>query len=85
MTRADSIRKEILFQAYAVRPLPLSAAKIHRTCKKNQDDFSEIEIARELPFLVDEKLLRDVPVPGITEKYFVITSDGIRHYEQNFA
>lgn len=85
MSRQDEIRKEILFQAYALRPLPVSAAKLHRECRKQQMDFSLAEIARELPFLVGEKLLQPAAMPGVTEKHFDITSEGIRHYEQNFA
>ena len=85
MSRHDDIRKEILFQAYALRPLPVSAAKIHRECRKQQMDFSLTEIAREMPFLCGDGLLNPKPVPGVTELHYDITSAGVRHYEQNFA
>ena len=85
MNRADEIRKEILFQAYALRPLHVSASRIHRSCLKQQMDFSEVEIKRELPFLVGEELLERVVEPGVTELHFTISAKGVRHYEQNFA
>lgn len=85
MKRTDEIRKEILFQAYGLRPLPVTAAQMHRACRKARMDFSEIEIDRELPFLVGEKLMERVAEPGVTEKHFTITSAGIRHYEENFG
>jgi hypothetical protein len=85
MSRPNDIRQEILFQAYALRPIAISAPTVHRECRKRRIDYSELEITRELPFLVGEKLLTAVRVPGITEKSFEITSEGIRHYEENFG
>jgi hypothetical protein len=85
MKRNDLIRKEILLQCYAVSPLPLTAARIARDAKKNLYDYSEKEIERELQFLTDEKLLTEMPVPGVTEKHFRITSDGVRHCEQHLG
>lgn len=85
MSRQDEIRKEILFQAYALRPLPVSASKIHKRCRKEQMDFSLAEIIRELPFLVGEKILQTKEMPGVTELHYDITSTGVRHYENNFA
>jgi hypothetical protein len=82
---ADDIRKEILFQAYARRPLALTASSVHRQCRKEQMDCSLSQIARELPFLVGERLLQIRNVPGVTEAHYEITSEGVRHYEQNFA
>lgn len=85
MTREDSIRKEILFQCYAVRPLALGAARMERDARKSGYDFLRIEINREAQFLVDERLLIEVQQPGSTEKLYRINGDGVRHYEQNYA
>jgi Fe2+ or Zn2+ uptake regulation protein len=85
MTRANDIRKEILFQAFAKRPLFISASSVQKQCRKEQMDYSLAEIARELPFLVGEKLIEKAEAPGVTEMQYVITSAGIRHYEQTYA
>lgn len=85
MNRQDQIRKEILFQAYALRPLPVTATRIHRECKKQQMDYAVPEISRELPFLVGDGLLQSQPMPGVTEDHYVITSQGVRHYEKHFS
>ncbi|MBC8095739.1 MAG: hypothetical protein H7Y43_07995 [Akkermansiaceae bacterium] len=85
MTRPDDIRKEILMQAYAVRPLAVSAERIYRDAKKAGYDFSLFEIKRELPFLVGEKLLFENQTPGVTERTFEISSIGVRHYENTYA
>ncbi len=85
MTRADDIRKEILFQAYALRPIPVTATRVQRECKKQQMDFTLSEISRELPFLVSDGLLISLQMLGVTEDHYNITSAGVRHYERNFA
>ena len=85
MTRENNIRKEILLQAYGCRSLALSAERIQRDARKEGYDFTVSEVKRELPFLVGEGLLKETAMPGVTEKYFEITSAGIRHYEQNLA
>lgn len=85
MTREDSIRKEILFQCYAVRPLALGAARMERDARKSGYDFLRIEITREAQFLTDEKLLVEVSLPGSTEKLYRITGEGVRQYEQHYA
>ena len=85
MTREDSIRKEILFQAYAVRPLMVGASRMERDARKSGYDFLRIEIVREVQFLADEKLLVAESQPGSTEKLYRISGEGVRHYEQNYA
>jgi hypothetical protein len=85
MNRADEIRKEILLQLYAVRPLALSAARLARDAKKNDYDYSAVEIRRELDFLNDEKLIAPVTEPGVTQQLWRINSAGIRQYEQKYA
>lgn len=84
MTRQDEIRKEILFQAYARRPLPISASVIHRECRKQQMDFTLADIAREMPFMAGEQLIAPHAMPGVTELHYTISAAGVRHYEQNF-
>jgi hypothetical protein len=83
--RADDIRKEILMQAYAVRPLAVTAERLYRDAKKAGYDFSLFEIKRELPFLVGEKLIHEKRTPGVTEPSFEITSEGVRQYENTYA
>lgn len=85
MSRENAIRQEILMQVYAVRPIALTAERIQRDARKAGYDYSVTEVKRELPFLVGEKLLDRITVPGVTESSFTITSAGIRHYEENFG
>jgi len=85
MSRADDIRKEILLQLYAVRPLALSAERLARDARKNDYDYSATEIARELVFLADTGLLVAVASPATTARYHRITAAGVTHYEQNYA
>jgi len=85
MSLKDDIRKEILFQAYARRPLPISGSKVLRECKKLQMNVTLDDIVRELPFLAGERLLEPYAMPGVTELHYVISAAGVRHYEQNFA
>lgn len=85
MTRENLIRKEILFQLYAVRPLPLSADRIARDARKNDYDYTERDVAREAQFLVDEHLIDPVNDPAGTTKRYRILSAGIRHYEETYA
>jgi hypothetical protein len=85
MKREDEIRKEILFQAYARRPLLVCASAIYKQCRKEQMDFTETEIKRELPFLAGDELLKPAIAEGVTERHYEITSKGVRHYEQNYA
>lgn len=83
--RNDSIRKEVLFQLYAVKPLARTAEQVERECRKQGLDFSKGEIASEMQFLADEGLLILIAEPGTTAKTFRIHSSGVRHYEQNYA
>jgi hypothetical protein len=85
MTRQESVRKEVLFQLYAVRPLTRSAEQIERECKRRGDDFRKSEIAPELTFLADEGLLIHISEPGTTVHLYRIHANGVRHYEQNYA
>jgi repressor of nif and glnA expression len=83
MSRENDIRKEILMQLYAVRPLSLSPSRIARDAAKADYDYSEREIKRELQFLEDEKLLVADREPGQTGKIYRISATGITHYEEN--
>ena len=85
MTRENSIRKEILFQAFAKRPLSVTASGIAKQCRKEQMDFSELEIRRELPYLVGKKALARVTAMDASEPAYEITAEGIDYYEQNYA
>lgn len=83
--RNDSIRKEVLFQHYALKGVPLAAAQIERECRKQSMDFSRSEIADAQQFLADDGLLVFVNAPGTSAKLWRITSNGQRHYEQTYA
>ncbi len=85
MSRADNIRKEILFQLYGCRPLVRQAAGIAREARKQGMDFTEREIKQELSFLADEGLLIRITEPGSTAELYRIHAQGVRTYEQNYA
>lgn len=85
MTREDNIRKEVLLQLYAVRPLALSVERIARDARKNDYDYSATEIKRELQFLADEGLVVSLDEAGTTAQLHRINSKGIRAYEQKYA
>jgi DNA-binding transcriptional ArsR family regulator len=85
MTRENDIRKEILMQLYAVRPLSLRAARIARDARKADYDYSEKEISRELQFLEDSALVIADRDPGTTGKVYRLSPAGITHYEEKFA
>lgn len=85
MMTADDIRKEILFQLYAVKPMPRTAEQIERECRKQQMPVTRQQIVAELTFLADEGLLILIGEPGTTAKTYRIHANGVRHYEQNYA
>lgn len=81
----DDIRKELLFQLYAVRPLSRSAQQIERECRKQQLAVTQQQIAQELQFLADEGLLILIAEPGTTSRLYRIHANGVRHYEQHYS
>ena len=85
MTREDQIRKELLFQLYALRPLTLDPDRIERDARKNGYDYARAEIQRELVFLADEGLLIKISEPGTTCVRYRIHAHGVRHYEEIYA
>lgn len=85
MTRQDEIRREILLQLYAMRPIAMSPDRMQRDAQKNGYDYTVIEMRREAQFLADEKLLIEISDPGVTAKMYRIHANGVRHYEQIYA
>ncbi len=85
MTRENEIRKEILFQLYAVRPLALAPDRIVRDARKNDYDYTEREVRSEAQFLCDEGLIFEIKEPGTTCVMYRIHANGVRHYEAKFA
>ncbi|MGA2750731.1 MAG: hypothetical protein ABSG59_18320 [Verrucomicrobiota bacterium] len=85
MKREEEIRKEILFQLYAVRPLALTPDRISRDATKQRYDYTASDIRREAEFLADENLIVRVNEPGTTAVMYRIHAAGVRHYEQNLA
>ncbi len=85
MTRNDSIRKEILMQLYASRPLARNASFVQRESAKAGYDYGLREIQSELQFLAGEKLIEQHDLPGVTEPQWLITSAGVRQFEQTLA
>jgi|GEM_PF-1283182 len=85
MNRPEQIRKEILLQLYACRPVALSTERITRDAQKQGYDFLQAEIVRELQFLVDEELALEFHPRGSTAKLYRISGDGVRQYEQKFV
>ena len=85
MTRQEHIRKEILLQLYACRPLALSPERIERDARKQAYDFTHQEIAGELQFLTDEELAVELQPKGSTTRLYRISAGGVRQFEQNFS
>lgn len=85
MERNDQIRKEILFQLYAVRPLALTPDRIHRDAKKSNYDFTLREIQAELAFLLDGELVVKTTESAVTAPSYRIHALGVTHYEQSYA
>ena len=85
MNRSEMIRKEILLQVYASRPLGLSAERIERDARKEGYDYTRTEIARELQFLADEDLVILMDEKGTTLQLFRIAPSGVRQYEQKYS
>lgn len=85
MKREDQIRKEILMQLYATRPIALTPERIQRDAHKQGYDYSVSEVKREAAFLCDEGLIFKIEEPGTTSIMYRIHASGVRHYEQNLA
>jgi hypothetical protein len=85
MSREDSIRKEILFQLYALRPLALGAERIARDAGKNDYDYRVSEIKRELVFMEDKGLVILIPDAVGTASLYRIHALGVTYYEQHYA
>lgn len=85
MNRPEQIRKEVLLQLYASRPVPLSLERMSRDARKQGYDFGRADISRETQFLADEGLVVALEPKGSSERLFRISSDGVRQYEQTFA
>ncbi len=85
MSREDSIRKEILFQLYGLRPLARSVSALWRESRKQQLDYTRQELARETQCLADDGLLIAIELSGMTERMYRLNAAGVRHYEQNYA
>lgn len=83
--RTNDIRKEILMQLYAVRPLSLSASRLARDSKKAGYDYTEADIKREVQFLEDDHVLIGDREPGTTGKVYRISALGVTHYEEKYA
>jgi hypothetical protein len=82
MTRPQEIRKEILMQLYASRPLAASAALIARQAKKAGLDYGEAEVKAECSFLHGAEYLQTIRDPSGEMKY-AITSQGILSHEES--
>lgn len=83
--RNDDIRKEILMQLYAVRPLSLSTKRMARDAAKAGYDYTEADIKREIQFLEDDKITIGEREPGTTGKVYRISAAGVTHYEERYA
>jgi repressor of nif and glnA expression len=80
MTRPQEIRKEILLQLYAARPLAKSAAFMAREAKKTGYDYRETEVVAECAFLDGGELI-EKKRDGSGEIRYAITHKGILEYE----
>jgi hypothetical protein len=84
MSREESIRKEILFQLYAVRPLALSPERIALDARKNDYDYTAKEVRREAEFLGDEGLIFKIEEPGTSVVMYRIHANGVKQYERKY-
>lgn len=85
MDRKNDIRKEILLQAYAVRPLHLTAERIQRDAKKAGYDYTLAEVKQELQFVADNGLLIEIKDALGTAQVYRIHALGVTYYEQHYA
>ena len=83
--RTNDIRKEILMQLYAVRPLSLTPARLQRDARKAGYDYTVPEISAELQFLEDEECVVSEREPGQTGKLYRIAGRGVKHYEEKYS
>lgn len=83
MTRPQEIRKEILMQVYASRPLAMGPALIARQARKSGLDYTEAEVRAECAFLHGTELAQMITDPGTGETRYAITSKGIIYHESN--
>lgn len=83
--RANAIRKEILFQAFTVRPIALAAERIQRDARHAGYDYTLTEIKRELQFHCDNGLMFEIPDLGGSAHLYRIHAKGVTYYEQNYA
>jgi hypothetical protein len=83
MTREQDIRKEVLLQLHAMRPLPASASLISRQAVKSGLDFTPSEVGRECVFLLDQGLVTTVQDPVSGEQKYRITAKGVITHEQS--
>lgn len=81
MTRFQQIRAEILLAAYSARPLPLSPELIRRDANNAGRDYSQLEVTREIAFLVGSGLLASVQDPATLVTRYAITPAGVANYE----
>jgi endonuclease YncB( thermonuclease family) len=82
MTRPQEIRKEILMQLYASRPLALTPELITRQGRKAGLDYSENEVRAECAFLHGQELAQMMVDPGTGATKYAITSRGTIYHEQ---
>jgi hypothetical protein len=83
--RNDDIRKEVLMQLYAVRPLSLTPKRLARDAAKAGYDYTETDIKREVQFLEDDHVVIGEREPGTTGKVYRISALGVTHYEEKYA
>jgi hypothetical protein len=83
MTRPQEIRKEIVMQLYASRPLAMSPALITRQARKSGLDYTDNEVRTECAFLHGQELAQMLTDPGTGETRYALTSKGIIYHESN--
>ena len=85
MTRNQEIRKEVMFQLYGMRPVPLSPDAIARRARRAQFDFTEREIKAECEFLKGQGLAESLEDPASGETKYVVSSRGVVDQEKGSA
>ena len=82
MTRAQEIRKEVLFQLYGGKEVPCAPTLIVRRAKREGLDYTETEVRDALYFLKGQGFAELVSDETTGQQKYRITSRGMIQYEQ---
>lgn len=86
MTPEQQLRREILMQLYASRPLKMSASLMARQARQwGLSEWTTKDFVREAEFLVGQGLVERFVDPISGEVQYRITSNGVLRHEESFS